>query len=67
MTEVVSVVFAVFTAIIEWLVTAVTTVVTIFYSASGGLTFIGVLTLCALGIAVALLLVNIIRSMIRFR
>lgn len=67
MTDVVSSIFAVFTAIIEWFVTSFTAVTTIFYTAGNGLTFVGVLTLCALGIAVTLLLINLIRGMLRFR
>lgn len=59
-------VFAVFTAIIDWFVTAISSVSGIFYGAAG-LTFLGVLTLCALGIAIVLLLVNLVRSYLRFR
>lgn len=67
MTDVVQHIFAVFTEIIGWFVTSISSITAIFYSTSGGLTFIGVLTLCALGVAITLLLVNLIRGMLRFR
>lgn len=67
MTDIVSNVFAVFTEIIEWFTTSIGAISGIFYTAGSGLTFVGVLTLCALGVALTLLLVNLIRGILRFR
>lgn len=61
----VSAITAVFTAILSWFIEAVGTVVSIFW-VDGALTFLGVLVLMGLGIAVTLLVVNILISLMRF-
>lgn len=56
----------VFTQIGDWIGESVQTVSTMFYS-DGGLTLLGSLAVCGLGISVIFLLVNTIRSFLRFR
>lgn len=55
----------------EALMTAVMGLITdaqsLFYSAEGGLTFIGTLSIVAVAIAVVLLIVNIVRSFLHLR
>lgn len=64
--NIIETIFAVFTAIIDWFVESIASVTSIFYGAEG-LTFLGVLALCALGIAIVLMLVNLVKSYLRFR
>lgn len=64
---VVSAVLAVFSAILEWFVTAINTAVGIFWVAETGLTFIGTLAVLGLGIAVILMLFAMIRSYLKNR
>lgn len=64
---VLSAVLAVFSAILEWFVTAINTAVGIFWAAETGLTFIGTLALLGLGIAVILMLFAMIRSYLKNR
>ena len=45
-------ILAVFTAIFEWLIEALTSVVGLFWVAGTGLTFFGVLVIISLGIAI---------------
>lgn len=66
-TSVVSAITAVFTAIIQWIVSAITDVIPLFYAAETGLTFIGVLALCALGISITLLVINLVKDFLTFR
>ena len=49
----------------EWLVTHISSLQAIFYSAETGLTFIGILAVTSVGIAIFLLVMNIIRSFLR--
>lgn len=56
----------VFTDMSEWITTSLGSFTSIFYNAESGLTFLGWMSLAALGMAVALLLFNIVRSIIRF-
>lgn len=64
---VLSAVLAVFSAILEWFVTAINTAVGIFWVAETGLTFIGTLAVLGLGIAVILMLFAMIRSYLKNR
>lgn len=67
MTEtVITAMTAVFTAIFEWIIGAISTVVTVFY-ADGALTFLGVLALIALGISIFFLLVGLIQNFLHLR
>lgn len=67
MSGVLSSVMEVFTLVIEWFVSAVSKVTPIFWSAEGGLTFLGVLAVAGLAISVMLLVVNIVKDFLRFR
>ena len=57
----------VFTAIFEWLSTAVLSIVDIFYVAGTGFTFLGVLAIIALGISIFFLLVGVISNFLHLR
>lgn len=59
-------VMAVFTAILTWFQTSMTTVSNLFY-AEGELTLIGVMAVLGLGIGVFTVVVAIIRSLIKAR
>ena len=65
--SVVSSIFAVFTEILNWFTTTLGSVGNIFYTAEKGLTFIGTLSVIGLGIGVVLLVVNMLKSLIRFK
>lgn len=59
-------IFAVFSAVGEWIVEAVTALIPMFY-AEGALTFLGVLAVAGLAISVVFLLLNIIQNFLHFR
>ncbi len=67
MTDVISSIFAVFTAIIEWFVTAMSSVSAIFYNSESGLTFVGTVSVIGFSIAVVLLVIAMIRSLLKGR
>lgn len=58
-------IFAVFAAVGEWFVDAVTALIPMFY-AEGALTFLGVLAVAGLAISVVFLLLNIIQNFLHF-
>lgn len=58
-------IMAVFTAILEWFGDAFGAVTSLFYDAETGLTFIGVVSVLTLGIAVFTLVIGWIRGLIR--
>lgn len=60
-------VLAVFTALIDWFVSAIGSVVPIFYVAETGLTFIGGVTVIGVAIAVTTLIFATIRGMLRLQ
>ena len=60
-------VFSVFTKVGEWISSNLPTFVSLFYNSTTGLTFMGVLALCSLGISVCFLLLGIIQSFLKFR
>ena len=64
--SVVSAITAVFTAIIEWVITAITAVVAVFWTGEA-LTFLGVLALLALAISIFFLLMGLIQNFLHFR
>ena len=64
--SVVSAITAVFTAIIEWVITAITSVVAVFWTGEA-LTFLGVLALLALAISIFFLLMGLIQNFLHFR
>ena len=58
---------SVFTAIFEWISTALTSLISVFYVAESGFTFLGVLALIALGISIFFLLVGVISNFLHLR
>jgi hypothetical protein len=67
MTSVITAVLAVFTAIGEWIGTAMSTLTPMFYEAETGLTFLGVLAVAGLGFSVIFLLLRLIQNFLGFR
>lgn len=68
-TSILTAVLAVFTAIGGWISESLTAMMPVFYTTgeNGGLTFIGVMSVAGLGVAVILMILAMIRSYIRFR
>lgn len=64
---VVTAVLAVFTAVLQWFVTAIETAIGIFWTAEAGLTFLGTLAVIGLAIAIVLMLFAMIRSYLKNR
>lgn len=67
MANVLTEVFSVFTQVIQWIVTAVTAVIPMFYAESTGLTFLGVLAVAGLAISVTFLVIGVIQNFLHFR
>lgn len=63
---VITAITAVFTAIGEWIVTALELLQGIFWTAEG-LTFLGVLAVCGLAFSVIFLIIGIIQRFLHFR
>lgn len=57
----------VMSAIAQWIVSMITSLFPIFYSDETGLTVIGFLSCCALGVSVTLLLVNKVSDFFHWR
>ena len=66
-TGVAEAVLSVLTAIGTWFVSMITTMLPIFYSSETGLTIIGVLSVCGLGVGVILLVVNRVSDFFHWR
>ena len=62
---VISSIMDVFSAILEWFGEAFESVTALFYNAETGLTFVGVVSVLTLGIAVFTLVIGCIRGLIR--
>lgn len=60
-------ILAVFTAVGEWITTAVSNLMPMFYTAEGGLTFMGVLAVASLAFSVVFLIIGIIQNFLHFR
>lgn len=60
-------VLGVFSEITTWLIDALTDVISLFWNATDGLTFFGMLALVPLGISICMMLFAIVRSYIKFR
>lgn len=60
-------VLAVFTAIANWISSAVTNIMPMFYTTGEGLTFLGVLAVAGLGFSVIFLIMGIISNYLHFR
>jgi len=65
--SVLTAILAVFTAIGEWIGTAVTALTPMFYVAETGLTFLGTLAVAGLGFSVIFLMVGVIQNFLHFR
>lgn len=65
MTAVLTAILAVFTAVGDWIVTAISALVPMFY-ADGALTFLGVLAVAGLAFSVVFLLIGIIQKFLHF-
>lgn len=64
--SVISAITAVFTAVMEWIITAITAVVAVFWTGEA-LTFLGVLALIALAISIFFLLMGLIQNFLHLR
>lgn len=67
MANVVTAITEVFSAIGDWISSAINDLVPMFYNAESGLTFIGVLAVMGLGISVIFLIIGVIQSFLRLR
>lgn len=65
-TSVITAITAVFTAIFEWIMEAIPSVVGVFWATEGGLTFLGVLAVIALGISIFFLIMGLIQRFLHF-
>lgn len=65
--SVITAITEVFSAIGEWIVSAIAEFVPIFYVAETGLTFLGVLCVASLGVSMIFLLIGIIQRFLKFR
>lgn len=57
----------VFTAIAEWFVSFIPTLVSLFYVAETGLTFLGTLAVCGLAVSLFFLVIGLIQNFLHFR
>lgn len=60
-------ILALFTDISEWLVATIPSLMSMFYVAETGLTFLGALAVAGLAISVVFLLIGIIQNFLHFR
>lgn len=67
MTDVLTAVLAVFMAVAEWIGTAFTALIPIFWVSGTGLTFLGVLAVAALAFSITFLIIGIIQRFLHFR
>ena len=69
MTEIITAMTAVFTAIFTWIKTAITSIIEVFYVSgeNGGFTFLGTLALVALGISIFFLIMGLIQNFLHLR
>lgn len=63
---IISAITAVFTAVMEWVITAIQAVVAVFWTGEA-LTFLGVLALVALAISIFFLLMGVIQNFLHLR
>lgn len=64
--DIVTQIMAIFTAIGNWFVSSVTSMLPIFYAPDTGLTIIGVLTCCGLGVSVILLVLKFVKRFFKW-
>lgn len=67
MNAVITSITGVFSAIMDWMASAIADITPIFYVAETGLTFIGTLTIIGLSISIFFLLVGVISSFLHLR
>lgn len=67
MNALVTSIFAVFTAVGDWISGSITQMIPVFYDETTGLTFLGVLSVVALGISVIFLILGVIQGFLHFR
>lgn len=67
MTSVITSITQVWTAISGWIVDTIPDIVNVFYSAESGLTFLGTLSVLALGVSVFFLLMGLIQRFLHLR
>lgn len=67
MTTIVSAITGIFDSVGDWLVNSINDVSALFYVPETGLTLIGVLAIMGLAIAVVMMLINVVKSFLRFR
>lgn len=60
-------ILSLFTEISEWLVTTIPSLMSMFYVAETGLTFLGALAVAGLAISVIFLLIGVIQNFLHFR
>lgn len=60
-------VLGVFESIGDWIVSIIPTLLNMFYTADGGLTFLGVLAVAGLGMSVIFLIIGLIQNFLHFR
>lgn len=66
MTNVLTSILAVFTAVGGWIVDAVESFIPMFYDTTNGLTFLGVLAVAGLAFSVVFLIIGIIQKFLHF-
>lgn len=67
MTGIIGAIFGIFTSIGVWMVETLPTFFALFYVQETGLTLLGTLAVCSLGISIVFLLVGIIQRFMKFR
>lgn len=67
MTSVITAIFGVFTGVGEWLITFIPSIFALFWTAEGGLTFLGTLALVSLAISVFFLIAGFVQNFLHFR
>lgn len=67
MNSVLTSITSVFSAIGEWISTAVTDITPMFYVAESGLTFLGTLAVAGLAFSVVFLIIGVIQNFLHFR
>lgn len=65
-TGILAAILAVFSSIGTWITTSIPTFFTLFYAESG-LTLLGTLAVCGLGISIVFLMIGIIQRFLKFR
>lgn len=63
---VISAITAVFTAVMQWIITAINSVIAVFWTGEA-LTFLGVLALIALAISIFFLLIGLVQNFLHLR